>query len=84
MAAILRFVWRTLPFLACALPFLLLWRWLRLRRLRQRGVATTPAHEIILLLFCLFLVGLATLTVLPRLSWEGGCTLCRSPAAAST
>ena len=58
--------------MACAFPPLLIWRGLRVRALRRRRIYTTVGHEALLMLFLLFLVGVASLTVLPLISWEGG------------
>ena len=72
MQSVLRFVLRAVPFMGCALLPLLIWRICRVRALTRRGLASSPARETVLFLFFLFLVGLASLTVCPPVSWEGG------------
>lgn len=72
MQSVLRFILRAVPFMGCALLPLLIWRICRVRALTRRGLASSPARETVLFLFFLFLVGLASLTVCPPVSWEGG------------
>lgn len=66
---ILRFLGRMLSAMAAALPAVAVLRLLGMRRLRRRGLTTTPWHEAGLWAFLLFLAGLAALTVIPR-SWQ--------------
>lgn len=55
-----------MPYMLCALPAVLLCRWLRVRGLQKRGMASTWQHEVWLCLFLLFAVGLASQTVIPK------------------
>lgn len=50
----------------CALPVILFFRWLRVHGLQKRGMASTRQHELLLCLFLLFAVGLASQTVIPK------------------
>lgn len=72
MTEILRYVLNMLPYMLCALPVILLWRGIRVSGLRSKGVRTTLWHEAGLLVFALFLVGLASQTVIPKLEFDGG------------
>lgn len=65
MNTVFTYVLKMIPYMVTAIPVILLWRWLRLRRLHQKGVKTTLLHEIMLVVFCLFCVGLASQTVIP-------------------
>lgn len=53
------------PYMLGALPALLIFRWLRARGLQKRGLYTSWRHELALCVFLMFLVGLASQTVLP-------------------
>lgn len=57
-----------LPAMAVVLLPLVLLRLWQVPRLRRRGIHTTPLHEVGLVLFCCYLAGLASLTILPP--WE--------------
>lgn len=53
------------PYMLSALPVILAFRWLRARGLQKRNLHTTWRHELALCTFLMFLVGLASQTVLP-------------------
>ncbi len=69
--AIVDYMGRMLPVMLAALPFVAAWRLLRRPALAARGERTTRCHEVGLLLFVLFLAGLASLTVVPVLAYSG-------------
>lgn len=72
MGLIWDYILDMLPYMALALPLILLWRWAACRRLRRHGMESTTAHEVGTVLFFLFIVGLASQTVIPPLTFEGG------------
>ena len=59
MRAIAGHLLRMLPYMAAALPLLAVWRFLAVKRLNRRGDATTVWHEAGLLVFAMYLAGLA-------------------------
>lgn len=65
MGRILYYAIHMTPYMLCALPVVLLYRWLRVRGLRKRGRRVPWQHELGVCLFLLFLAGLASQTVLP-------------------
>ncbi len=69
MEVIAGFLGRMLPAMAAALPVLLLWRFLVLAWGRKRGFSPDLWYEAGLLLFLLYLAGLAAITILPR-GWQ--------------
>lgn len=56
-----------LPYMLLALPVLLLFRLLRARRLKKQGSFSSLFREAALLFFLLFLIGLASQTVIPKI-----------------
>jgi glycopeptide antibiotics resistance protein len=56
-----------LPFMLVSLPFIAVSRFLFIRKAKKSGLSTTFWHEFWLIVFILFLVGLASLTVLPHI-----------------
>lgn len=72
MTRILQYLLNMLPYMLCALPVILLWRGIRLLELRRKGNAANFWHEAGLLFFLLFLVGLASQTVIPKLELSDG------------
>lgn len=62
---ILYFVKKMLPFMAAAIPFYVLARYLFIRK---RKIAVNYRHEGALLFFVVFMIGLASLTILPQSS----------------
>ena len=68
----MHYLWRMAPAALLALAVYLAARPLRLKRLRGKGLATTPWHEGALALFLVFLAGLLWLTVLPEILWRDG------------
>lgn len=60
------YILNPIPYMLCALPFLALFRIFAVKRLRKHGERTTAAHEILLGIFMLFLVALASRTIIPR------------------
>lgn len=67
MHRILHFLENMLPYMLLALPVLLLFRFLRVRQLKRGGVSSGLLREAALFLFLLFLTGLASQTVVPKI-----------------
>ena len=72
MERILSYGIHMIPYMLCAFPVIFLYRWLRVRGLHKRGRHTTWRHELAFCVFLLFLAGLASQTVVPRLEFGVG------------
>ena len=69
MEQIIRYVLSMLPYMLISLPAIIVWRVAAIFLMNRKGAKTTVLHEIGLLLFALFLVGLASQTVIPKLEF---------------
>ena len=76
---ILEYLIAMTPYMAAALPLILLFRFFSRRRMRRLGLYETPLRGVGVVLFLIFLVGLISQTILPQFEWslEGGLTLVR-------
>ena len=72
MHAVIRYFFRMAPFMLIALPVVLAVRIFLCRFRKKAGIAVCAAHEVWLLAFAVYLVGLASLTVLPIVRWQEG------------
>ena len=72
MSAVIGYLCRMAPFMLVCLPVVLLCRICLCHSRKKAGIPTNAAHEIWLMIFVLFLVGLASLTVLPIVQWSDG------------
>ena len=72
MSAVIRNLFRMAPFMLIALPVVLAVRIFLCRLRKKAGIPVRTAHEVWLLAFAVYLVGLASLTVLPIVRWQGG------------
>lgn len=55
-----------LPYALSAIPFALVWRTFRKRKIEKRGLSTTKEHEIVSVLFAMFIFALASQTIVPE------------------
>lgn len=69
---VVSYIMDMLPYMALSLPPILAARHAAVRGMRKRGADTTRAHELGTVLFFLFLVGLASQTVIPKLEFGAG------------
>ena len=72
MHAVIRYLFRMAPFMLIALPVVLAVRIFLCRSRKKAGIPVRTAHEVGLLAFAVYLVGLASLTVLPIIRWQEG------------
>ena len=72
MSAVIRYLFRMAPFMLIALPIVLAIRIFLCRSRKKAGIPVRAAHEVWLLMFAVYLVGLASLTVLPIVRWQEG------------
>lgn len=68
MGVIIDYFGAMLPYALGVLPLAVLWRFLRLRTLKLKGADTTKEHEIVSVLFAMFMASLISQTVIPDLS----------------
>lgn len=55
-----------LPYALSAIPFALIWRTIRKRKIEKCGLKTTKEHEIVSVLFVMFIFALISQTVIPE------------------
>jgi len=68
MATAFRYFLNMLPYMLISLPFILLWRWLRVKQLEKRNLISPQCREILMVVFVMFLVGLVSQTVLSEIT----------------
>lgn len=68
MAAAIKYFWNMLPYMLISLPFILLWRYVRVSQLSKRNLVSSPSREILMAMFVMFLVGLFSQTVLSEIT----------------
>jgi len=68
MATAFGYFLNMLPYMLISLPFILIWRYLRLRQLQKRNLLSPKHREILMVLFVMFLVGLVSQTVLSEIT----------------
>ena len=69
MDSIIRYVTNMLPYMLCSLPVILIVRYIRIKTMKKRGLKTTGLHEVGVVLFAVFLVGLASQTIIPKIEF---------------
>ena len=57
-----------LPYLAMAIPIIALVRSMILRQFRSQGIHTTVVREVLVWIFILYIVGIASQTILPQVA----------------
>lgn len=67
MHRIMEYIFNMLPYMLLALPVTVLVRVAFINVRKRQHITTTAWHEVVLCLFVLFLVGLASQTVIPKL-----------------
>ncbi len=70
MGAVMKYVFNMLPYMILGAPLYLLARWIY-RKMSCRKTDINWHHEVGLFLFALFLIGLASQTVIPKLEFDG-------------
>lgn len=64
---IARYILKMLPYMLCSLPAIIIFRVIRIRIMKRKSISPSPWHEAGAIVFLLFLVGLASLTVLSEI-----------------
>ena len=67
MVQIIGYIMDMLPYMLLSLPFIAIWRIVAVHLMKRKNRKTTTLHEVGLILFVLFIVGLASQTVIPKL-----------------
>ena len=74
MSKIFGYLINMLPYMMIAVPVIVVFRLLLTNRLKKRGLQTSVFHEIGMCIFFMFLVGLASQTIIPKLEFGNGTT----------
>lgn len=67
MQQIIRYIINMVPYMLVAVPIIIIFRFIKVRSLRKKGIPTTAFHEIGIAVFGIFIVGLASQTIIPKL-----------------
>jgi len=67
LVQIIGYIMDMLPYMLLSLPFIAIWRIVAVHLMKRKNRKTTTLHEVGLILFVLFIVGLASQTVIPKL-----------------
>jgi len=80
MAAAFEYFLNMLPYMLISLPFILLWRYMRVNRLSKHNLVSPRSREILMVIFTMFLVGLISQTVLSEITLtESGFSIVHRP-----
>ena len=69
MNRVLEYIINTIPYMLCSIPFFVLIRVICLSVAKKNGHKINWAHEIVLCLFVMFCVGVASQTIIPKLEF---------------
>jgi len=72
MAQIMRYILNMVPFMLGSLPFVFVFRALRINKMKKLNIKTTVLHEIGVIIFVLFLIALASQTIIPKMQFTNG------------
>lgn len=72
MEHIINYLLAMTPYMLLALPLILIFRYVRSKTLKKKGITTTILHECALILYLLFLIGLASQTIMPNITLVDG------------
>ena len=72
MNRIFAYVINMLPYMMSAIPFVLLIRIAMVHWIKKKGLQTTFGHELVVSLFMLFMVGLFSQTIIPKIDFSVG------------
>lgn len=72
MSRIMDYILNMLPYMLISLPIIIVVRVIAVSVFEKRGIKTSQWHEIGLVLFAVFLVGLASQTIIPKIEFGVG------------
>ena len=68
MEAVVDYLVAMAPYAFGILPFAVMWRFFRKKTFKEKGIVTTTEHEIVSVLFIMFMAALVSQTIIPDLS----------------
>ena len=69
MSRVLGYIANCIPYMLCAIPIIVLIRIFCITRLKKKGIQANWLHEVGILLFFMFAVGVASQTMIPKLEF---------------
>lgn len=72
MSRIMDYILNMLPYMLISLPIIIVVRVIAVSVFKKKGIKTSQWHEIGLVLFAIFLVGLASQTIIPKIEFGVG------------
>ncbi len=69
MGRVLGYITNCIPYMLCAIPIIVLIRVFCITRLKKKGIQINWLHEVGIFLFFMFVVGVASQTVIPKLEF---------------
>jgi len=69
MSRIIEYILNMLPYMLIALPIIAIFRVISVSAFKKKGIKTTLWHELGIILFTIFLVGLASQTIIPKIEF---------------
>ncbi len=72
MSRIMDYILNMLPYMLISLPIIIIVRVIFVSAFKKKGIRTSQWHEIGLVLFAIFLVGLASQTIIPKIEFGVG------------
>ena len=71
MNIIIKYLLNMFPYAVISLPVAFLWRQIRKKTYLKKGIETTKEHEILSVLFVMYIVALLSQTVIPKIELNG-------------
>ncbi len=72
MSKIISYILNMLPYMLIALPIIIIVRVIAVSVFKKKGIKTSLWHEIAIVLFAIFLAGLASQTIIPKIEFGVG------------
>ncbi len=69
MSTIINYIVNMLPYMLIALPIIIAIRYIRIKAIAKCGLKTSIFHELGLILFVIFIAGLASQAIIPKIDW---------------
>ncbi|MFI3307293.1 MAG: VanZ family protein [Mycoplasmatota bacterium] len=69
MNAIIKYILNMIPYMLISLPIIVIVRYIRVRAMHKHLLRTSIHHEIGIILFVVFLIGLASQTIIPKIEF---------------
>jgi glycopeptide antibiotics resistance protein len=72
MTQIIKYILNMIPYMLCSLPLIIIFRIIRIYKMKKVKIKTNKWHEAGVLVFIVFLVGLASQTIIPKIEFGYG------------